>query len=621
VENTILHKLLKWIVASSVSLLVLPISVFIIIFSLYPDLVTVDGFRLFKLKSYYDICDQSKTNNCKIEDYYISDDITQKEDTAITQIVLLDRTASTKIDSVYYNNFKKSLKSFLLEPSVPFISDNNVNKFDSLKYINDLLYLSCIKSLYKFNYLDLIHGKSIFYMYDGTKGKHIFIEGTIDALIDTIYNIKAIYDSKINYYTNLKTIINTIPEIIKEKHKFNLTFISDFYHDDSLNTASIGDCDLSKLRDIIGDNSINLIIIDHNKSKEDKYKKQNEFLNKYRNYFEGTSNDTVNHFFYIDLENYSDENYCDCDSELLEFEDLFKTNLHKLDKIKFEAPIKSPNGFEIAEAKLRFIDRKDNTPIKYKWKFESSFIDNNTVILYKTHDKSFRKYSYGAKYTDDVASNETLDLQIKTRPDIDFNYDDLKFCISYKDTITERKGNDSVITVKNYFQEFGIEVRKTQFSDEYKANLIKILNVFCFLLLITLIAGETLFVVNFIDFRTKLRLKPTFEEKIKPMLFYVLGILLLIGILSLTFCVVAMNSFLPILICIIIGLITLGKISILIPDIHHRLEYFINGIIPPVKSFIAHGYRLYVRFFYLILAILLYGGFFIISLIKYIKIR
>ncbi|MDR2971943.1 MAG: hypothetical protein LBU83_08455 [Bacteroidales bacterium] len=59
-----MYKLLKWIVASSVSMPVLPISVFIIIFSLYPDLVMDKEPKEFlKLTTYYEICDIEKRHH------------------------------------------------------------------------------------------------------------------------------------------------------------------------------------------------------------------------------------------------------------------------------------------------------------------------------------------------------------------------------------------------------------------------------------------------------------------------------------------------------------------------------------------------------------------------------
>lgn len=521
--------------ASSVSLLALPISVFLIIFSLYPDLVTVKNFNVYELKSYYEICDKSITNFTDVENYAIQDTIL-KEDSTV-QIVIIDRTASVKTKTENIKNFGSSLKSFLAKPTTIYF---DTTKIKSLNYLNDLIYLSCVKSLYNSKVLSK-GGECSFYLYNGSNDNGEAIKGEIDDLLDTICNINTYINSKKLYYTNIKTIIDTvIPPLINNKSKFNLTFISDFYHDDSLNYNSIVNCDLKKLRDAIGNNSMNLIIIDHNKVKKDKYIIQNEFLQKYRNHFEGTSNDRLNHFLYIDLEHYTDEDYCDCDADLLEFEELFKINKNKLDKIIFETPITNQNNYEVATAKVRFSkNKKDTTFIGYRWKFISNFDDNYTKIKYSTN-KSHGRYFYRTRYEDKVDSTEILELEIKTKPDELCNYDDLKFCISYKDS----NGN--------HFEEFDIEVKKTHFSDGYKSNLIKILDFFCILMLIVLVSGGILFIHNY----------PQSAGKI--------GIVLLTILLLLLCCffwktwVLFPKHWLPILTLIIILLLTVGKILILI---------------------------------------------------------
>ena len=53
--------------ASSVGLLAIPITLFIVIISLYPDLTTIDDFKVYKLKSYHSICDTMRKDSTIIK--------------------------------------------------------------------------------------------------------------------------------------------------------------------------------------------------------------------------------------------------------------------------------------------------------------------------------------------------------------------------------------------------------------------------------------------------------------------------------------------------------------------------------------------------------------------------
>jgi hypothetical protein len=341
------------------------------------------------------------------------------------------------------------------------------------------------------------------YFYDGENLENIEKNVITDSLIGILNQYPTATKNAKKQYTNLKTIIDTvIPRLTNKYPKYNLTIISDLFHDDSLHYKEILHCDFKKLRNTIGNNSINLIITDHNKSKTIKYHIQNEFINNFRNHFDGTAEDTVNHISYIDLEHYTNNYFCDCDSALLEFEEIYRNN-SSVPKIIFSSPISNGNDIDIAKAKLGFYYLNDNNDTikikKYAWKISETFRDNSTLIGYKDDLKdNLHNYFY---HTNFVNKNtiEPLELQIKLKPEHLSNYDDLKFCISYQRENFDKTRN--ITTISNHFHEFDIVVKKTNFPDAYKNFLRKMLNSFCFLLLIALISDGILFISDFVSYR------------------------------------------------------------------------------------------------------------------------
>lgn len=130
-EDTILHKLSKWTLASSVSLLAIPVSLYIFIFSLYPDL-TKDNFEFYRLKSYYEL------GNFKVSKIQFDTPDTIK----YNHYLFIDATLSTKISDKDKSNFKKSLNDYLADTDTLNGKWFNVNlsPTDSIKNTFILLY-------------------------------------------------------------------------------------------------------------------------------------------------------------------------------------------------------------------------------------------------------------------------------------------------------------------------------------------------------------------------------------------------------------------------------------------------------------------------------------------------
>lgn len=106
------------------------------------------------------------------------------------------------------------------------------------------------------------------------------------------------------------------------------------------------------------------------------------------------------------------------------------------------------------------------------------------------------------------------------KPDYDCNIDDLKFCYVIKENGI------------NKFFELDIKLKNIFFPKEYKRIMSYIFNGFCILLLISIVAGECLFVQEFCRY-TRMRNHLSIDARRIKDIFWGFGIILLMGLLFL----------------------------------------------------------------------------------------
>ena len=517
-NDTILHKLLKWIVASSVSLLAIPISVFVIIFSLYPDLVTINEFSLFKLSSYYAICDVDNNGN-----HFIS----ENPDTLFTKIIsekhnskfhllVIDQTLSTLFKNE--NNFSK-FRSDLQD----YFRERNILVIDSS--LKSLIYAKLIESLKIGFNCDSLY---VFY-YDGTIGclseKSEFHQFKDIIITDFINNKNHTSGEKANEQkTNFKDIFDKIAKVLEQHPAIDcITFLSDFYHD---GTYDLTKNDFEQLKAKTQQRKINLIALWQNKYVGNDADKreicQKKFIDRFNKYFQRViSTDKI----FID--SYHDGSYNNNSGGFLEFDEAISFNSLKNDnniendslKIYFFLPIS--NSLKYNEAQVKIVL---NTLGKFRWKIKSISDNNKTFIKFRNNCdvNDTKRYTLNQWYSD---ACDSLWLAIKL--DNNCNYDDLKFCYVVQNS-----------NAQNNFFELNMELKQILFSNGYKKILIYIINIFSGLLLTSIVVGSILFFHDFFQYTNNERSQLSIQLRNIRDIYWCLGMLLLIGILILIICFV-----------------------------------------------------------------------------------
>ena len=571
-EDTLLHKLLKWIVASSVGLLALPISVFIIIFSLYPDLVTVDDFKLFKLKSYYNICDVARKDTIVSKIEFQNKYINRKK---YNQYLFIDATLSTKISDEGKINFKNSLKKYLERKDTLNNKSFSVQlkETDSIKMY---LFYTLIKNYVITNNFDTL----FIYYY---KGEHSYVNSNLIKLTNNDFSKNQygnfpyreklkenIIMHEINQQTNFRFIIDSIiPQFIKKDPHNILTIFSDFYHDDIKKTPKVLYRDYLFLQNHTKIYKYNFIALWSDDQSTKRKISQNELLRDFQLHLDG-----IKKTDYVFLDKYN-EDYYNSNDDNLELLTMFDVDIGDLkDTVTFSATITNELGYNEGIAKVIL---KNTNKHSFHWRIKHTFsTDNNVFQGYKkfenNKDNSFylqnmteshifpfisytdkfskKRYFYRPFYENECDSLLYLTLKL----DSNCNYDDYKIAIC------------SIDSNNYYHTECVIKVRKIFIDNKQKEILTVICDIFCILLIIILIAIEWLFYQSFYDYK-----KHIYKHNFSSLLFWFFGILLLGGIIVFLLTIVysAYNFWLPKLIIIIIILAIFGKIICIIPLMTH----------------------------------------------------
>jgi hypothetical protein len=267
---------------------------------------------------------------------------------------------------------------------------------------------------------------------------------------------------------------------------------------------------------------------------------QNKMINNFHNHFDGTS-----FIDYLLIDKYEDNNYCECDiCYNYEFYEIFVRNpKNKKKEIIFYSPITDLYGTHNAKARIIAKDTANG----FFWKIKPTFIENGTFMKFKKDKDSEyeERYFFNSHYEENT-KNLFLDLKL----DAQCNVDNLKFL-----TIID---SGSI-----YSNEYKMKIKKVFIEEHYKPILNKLIVLFCILLFIVLVAGEILFIVDFIDY--------TQQSTRKGRSSWIVGILLLMALLGFIFCFVYGTCiFYLIEIEIEIVLMFIGKIICLIKCIRQR---------------------------------------------------
>ncbi len=474
-KDTILYKLLKWIVASSVSLFALPISVFAIIFSLYPDLATENNFHYCKLKSYYELCDSSRKDSAFINENSVSL-ISKRNNKNINKshLLIIDQTQSTVFKDIELDSLKKYLMRSI---------DTVKNKIDTTS-IKSLIYTKLIES---FN-LDYNCNSLFVYFYNGSKShpNTEWIEVNRDAFSPKLLNFLNCSNTIKNQETDFREIFRIV-----EKKNFQvpnldcITFLSDFYHEPK---KDLSNTDFDNFKKISKNIKINLIALWKTaytgKDSARRVQRQNNFIARFDENFLGVVSTEK-----LSLEKYQNSSFTNR-SDFYEFEEIITYKPSNFEGrndndrfILLYSPITNNLKYNDAQVKIK-MDKKN----KFHWKIKSTFDSNKAFIKFNRNcdTSNSNKCRLNQWYEEEC---DSLLLSIKL--DNNLNIDDLKFCYVVMDGGI------------NKFEEYKIEVKKIFIHNAVKMSLLKILNLFVIFFIISIVSSEILIALNLFSNESK----------------------------------------------------------------------------------------------------------------------
>ncbi len=567
-KDTIFHKLLKWVIASSVSLLALPISVFVIIFSLYPDLLSVNDFHFDQLKSYYELCDIAKD-----KDFITKNTATLYSNIAPAKInknhlLVIDQTLSTVFEGIGLDNLKKDL--------ILALKKSTKGELDTTS-IKSLIYEKLIQTFDLGYNLDTL----FVYFYNGNKDPgNTWIKVSNDTFTRNILEYLKHSEKIEGQETDFREIFKTVQEKITKVQEFKnldcITFLSDFYHEPK---KDLIDPDFINFKKVSKNIKINLIALWNTeysgKDKEKRIRRQNSFIANFDKYFKGVGGATEKLF----INDYDDSLYLN-HSNFLEFEEIitYKTpkNYKRNDSpnITFFSQLSNSLKYDEAIVKIIMDTRKS-----FQWKIKSIFGNNKTFILFNPDcDTSKTNKCILNQWYEEECDSLSLSINL----DHNLNIDDLKFCYVFN--------KDS----KNKFEEYDIKIKKVFIEQKQMEILTVICNIFCILLIIILIAVEWLFYQLFYNY-----INYFYKHNLLSLLSWVF-IIIILGVLFYFLLNIVFSAYdycLPKTILIIITIMLFGKIIclwviflwILMPHLWSGLRLFNILLVEPLNWGVGIG--------------------------------
>jgi hypothetical protein len=409
-KNTILYKLLKWILGgNAVTFFAILISGVIFILSRYPDILEYRGMKIdwnTQLRDCYNLF-----NSDSIAPFCIP---TEEDTSHYCHILIVDRTMSGKdLEETNLDTLKDSLYGDLFKRNYTKGVRFNKNTNDTELTIQHYLTLKYYRQLS----LDKKWDGLIVFFFDGdgdgdAKTKTITpferkdtpkgIQGDIyhrRTDDNTVAIIGELRDEPLlkklsNQTSNFRKLFTEINKLLKDtpdikNSKIILTIISDFYHDaipDIILPDDVTDFKRGNQGKI---SQYNLIHCVPNKDKNKE--KSQKLIDKLRNALEGIVN-----FVPISTEVYSsiepEQQITFLNNEFLEcLNPIIESNRST---IKFTYPEKNEQGIEVTKAHIKLPDTIQIKGNKFKWHLKAlpKHEDPNLFISYRTdEDEEFEK--------------------------------------------------------------------------------------------------------------------------------------------------------------------------------------------------------------------------------------
>lgn len=506
----------------------------------------INKYNFNNLKPYYELCDD-RAGNVKefvFENPFILPSNITTERINKYHLLVIDQTLSTVFEDNQLDSLKKYLKLSL------------TNKINS-NSIKSLIYAKLIESFNSnFNCDSLL-----VYFYNGSKinPNKVWISSYKNYYTPNILQFVD-HSAKIEEQeTDFRVILDTVKNIIKNTQKLDcITFLSDFYHEPD---PDLLNADFYNLKQVSGTIKFNLVALwrtkYNGKDSEKREKRQNYFIAKFNEFFQGVV--ASEKLFIDEYQNSLFTRY----GNFLEFEEIITYKPEEPETINYNdspvislyAPISNSLKYNEAEVKIKM-----DTLTKFSWKIKSNFDGNKTFIRFnhncvRISDRCRLNQWYEGKC-------DSLGLHIKI--DNNLNYDDLKFCY-----VVEKNG-------RNIFKECDIKIKKIFIEEQQKTLLFQVLDFFCGLVSLSLIAGFFLFLLLFYELR-----KSMYRHHLSSLVSWALGIIIIVVLLGFLFCFVFSANYLlfPKILLIIISIIILGKLLclfLLIPHIIRKLKIYIN---------------------------------------------
>ena len=536
ISGTLVYKLCKWVVASSIGLIAIPIACLAIIVTLYTGLfkgdIKKDKDSMLRIETYYNSFHYQKQikedtltistldieNNKRFSTIEITENKTQ-----YTHILVIDRTGSTENEplndklTTFYGYVKNS---FLPNIDVDKIEKKNGNKKLSIKHLLSLRYYQELRNKVwdESNYNNT--KKIIPVYFDGEKFTY-----PLDKRYEITKEFKPEYYSTTNKDSvrdfietrtlNDKLILTGYHEsdftlLLKEIQKLCsyfkddtviLTVISDFLHDKK--EVNIGESSIENFKKETSNIfQYNLIYCPPaNLIKREKSKKLISLLEKH---IKGFDNIVT-----IDLMDYNNQNL---ENDLINVFDkkisgcLSPIQVNDKD-IHFYYPRYNIQGLDMAKAEIHIKNNGKN----FSWRIASPIDEDKEYLCsYSVNENKINKKTFALnKHCDDLnAKDSILFIEMRYNPKIESN--------NYRLEIYQDGGNSVAYPIKL------LEYMSSDVVIKYGINL---LNILCLFIIIIVLSGSFL-LSRFIYIK---------KDKIKTSFTFcgiIVELLIIIGLLS-----------------------------------------------------------------------------------------
>lgn len=503
ISDTLVYRLCKWVVASSIGLIAIPIACLAIIVTLYTGLfkgdIKKDKESLFRIETYYNSFHYQKQikedslaiSNLDIETNkrFSSIEITENK-TQYTHILVIDRTGSTENEPLNdkLTNFYGHVKNCLLPNiEVDKIEKKFGNKKLSIKHLLSLRYYRELRNKVwdESNYNNT--KKIIPVYFDGEEftyplNKRYEITNEFNPEYYSTTNKDSVRDfiesrtlddviiSTRNHESDFSLLLKEIQQICSKfrEDTIILTVISDFLHDKK--GVNIEESSIENFKKETGNIfQYNLIYCPPtNLSKREKSKSLINLLEKHIKGFDNIVTidlmDYNNQSLENDLINVFDKKISDCLSPM---------QINDKD-IHFYYPRYNIQGLDMAKAEIRIKNNGKN----FSWRIASPIDEDKEYLCsYSVNENKINKKTFALnKHRDNLnAKDSILFIEMRYNPKIESN--------KYRLEIYQDGGNSVAYPIKL------LEYMSSDVVIKLGMNL---LNILCFFIIIIVLSGSFL---------------------------------------------------------------------------------------------------------------------------------